>query len=68
MDPQAPVVPDPGPAPNHPDAPVSDPSRPESPSEYDVQGEDEGLDDYDKAVADSFPASDPPAQSEPGSP
>ncbi|GEM_PF-2483319 len=67
MDPQEPVVPDPAPPPNHPDAPVSDPSRPETPSQYDA-GADEQLDDYDKAVADSFPASDPPAQSEPGAP
>ena len=68
MDPQEPVVPDPDPAPNRPDAPVSDPSRPEAPSEYEAGNDDEGLDDYDKAVADSFPASDPPSQSEPGSP
>ena len=28
----------------------------------DRDAEDEGLDDYDKADADSFPASDPPTQ------
>jgi hypothetical protein len=39
-------------------------------SEYEAikreEGRDEGLDDYDEAVAESFPASDPPAASEPG--
>ncbi len=75
MNPQEPVVPDPSPPPSQPNAPVDDPDRPEAPAQYDVKGqagaadtdEDEGLDDYDKAVADSFPASDPPSQSEPGS-
>jgi len=42
-----------------PDAPVSDPSVPGAP-------ESEQLDDYDEAEAESFPASDPPSQSEPG--
>jgi hypothetical protein len=78
MNPQEPVIPDPDP-PNEPSAPVTDPSDPNSPVRYDADNEDgrlndyeaekrEGLDDYDAAVADSFPASDPPAASEPGAP
>jgi hypothetical protein len=65
MDPQEPVVPEPN-VPDSPGAPVSDPKTPEQPAEYEAGDEDEGLDDYDEAVADSFPASDPPAASEPG--
>jgi hypothetical protein len=63
MNPQEPVVPEPG-GPDTPGAPVSDPAPPEQPAEY--QAEEGGLDDYDEAEADSFPASDPPAASEPG--
>jgi hypothetical protein len=63
MNPQEPVVPEPG-APNAPGAPVSDPKTPDEPAEYGA--EDEQLDDYDEAEADSFPASDPPAASQPG--
>jgi hypothetical protein len=68
MNPQEPVEPDPILPPQTPNAPVTEPDRPDQPTEYDAQGDDEGLDDYDKAVADSFPASDPPSQTEPGSP
>jgi hypothetical protein len=67
MNPQEPVIPDsdvPGTAPG----PVKDPDAPDAPSEYNAAKSDEGLDAYDEAVADSFPASDPPAASEPGSP
>ena len=63
MNPQEPVVPEPG-TPNAPGAPVSDPETPEQPTEYDAK--DEHLDDYDRAEADSFPASDPPAAAQPG--
>jgi hypothetical protein len=63
MNPQEPVLPDPDP-PGQPSDPVGDPSRPDQPAEY--QAGDGGLDAYDKSDADSFPASDPPAASEPG--
>jgi hypothetical protein len=53
MNPQEPVIPDP----SQPAAPVKDPADPDQPTEYDA---------YDEAVAESFPASDPPAASEPG--
>jgi hypothetical protein len=53
MNPQEPVIPDPVP----PAGPVTDPPNPDQPTEYDA---------YDQAEADSFPASDPPAASEPG--
>ncbi|HTD36453.1 MAG TPA: hypothetical protein VK669_02970 [Candidatus Limnocylindrales bacterium] len=59
MNPQEPVVPDPGDPNQDPAGPVSDPSTPDQPAEYDA---------YDEAVAESFPASDPPAASEPGAP
>lgn len=74
MNPQEPVIPDPV-DPNNPGGPVGDPSNPDAPTEYDASGTGststsddrrEGLDDYDQAVDDSFPASDPPAASEPG--
>jgi hypothetical protein len=66
MDPQQPpVVPDPDGPRQDPAGPVSDPVDPDKPSEYDA-GDDAKLDDYDEAEADSFPASDPPAASEPG--
>ena len=70
MNPQEPVVPDPDQPRQDPGAPVGDPSDPDRPSEYDAgRGEDaDDLDAYDKAVADSFPASDPPASAEPGVP
>lgn len=64
MEQQPPVVPEPD-APNTPGAPVSDPRPPEQPTEYDARNEN-GLDDYDEAEAESFPASDPPAASQPG--
>lgn len=63
MIPQEPLVPDPAPDENPP-GPVGDPPDPAQPSEY--QAKDDGLDDYDEAEAESFPASDPPAASEPG--
>ena len=68
MNPQEPVVPDPTP-PGQPGGPVVDPSQPDQPAEYEARKAARGdaeLDDYDKSVADSFPASDPPAASEPG--
>lgn len=40
-------------------------NTPERPAGDDADA-DEQLNDYDKADADSFPASDPPAASEPG--
>jgi hypothetical protein len=83
MSSQEPVIPDPD-APSTPGGPVQDPQTPDTPAEYstaDSEGlsewaairaeeerSDDGLDPYDAAVADSFPASDPPAASEPGSP
>jgi hypothetical protein len=57
MNPQEPVIPDPMPPGQDPVAPVKDPLDPDMPTEYDA---------YDQAEADSFPASDPPAASEPG--
>jgi hypothetical protein len=54
--PDQPVIPDPD-APSTPSGPVKDPTDPDKPTEYDA---------YDEAVAESFPASDPPAASEPG--
>ena len=64
MNDHEPVVPEPG-APNStPGAPVSDPATPEQPAEYDAK--DDELDAYDEAEAESFPASDPPAASQPG--
>lgn len=59
MNPQEPVVPDPAGPEQDPAGPVSDPATPGQPAEYDA---------YDEAVAESFPASDPPAASEPGAP
>ena len=44
--------------------PVSDPAPEGQPDS--IQAADEKLDGYDQAEADSFPASDPPAASEPG--
>ena len=51
------MIPDPAPPGQDPAAPVKDPVNPDQPTEYDA---------YDQAEADSFPASDPPAASEPG--
>lgn len=68
MNPQEPVIPDPdGPA-QDPNGPVSDPSRPDQPAEYQAgqAAPAEQADPYDEADAESFPASDPPAASEPG--
>ncbi len=59
MNPQEPVVPDPDGPRQDPAGPVSDPANPDQPAEYDA---------YDEAEAESFPASDPPAASEPGAP
>ena len=69
------MIPDPEP-PNAPPGPVSDPSTPDKPAEYNARAEGlskeadndrlAGLDSYDEAVDESFPASDPPAASEPG--
>jgi hypothetical protein len=56
VNPQEPVIPDPMP-PGTTGAPVDDPANPDQPAEYSA---------YDQAEADSFPASDPPAASEPG--
>jgi hypothetical protein len=70
MNPQEPVVPDPDAPHQDPGAPVGDPTDPDRPTEYDlIRGEDaDDLDPYDEAVAESFPASDPPAAAEPGAP
>lgn len=57
MNPQEPVIPDPDTPRQNPVAPSDDPKRPDAPEEYDA---------YDEADSDSFPASDPPAASEPG--
>ncbi len=57
MDPQEPVVPDPEVPGERPAGNVTDPDTPDKPAEYDA---------YDEADAESFPASDPPAASEPG--
>jgi len=56
MSTQRPDVPDNDP-PTTPQAPVSDPKPPDQPEQEDA---------YDEAVAESFPASDPPAAAEPG--
>jgi hypothetical protein len=65
MNPQEPVIPDPDAPQQNPTGPVFDPSDPDKPTEYDAGGADD-LDEYDQAEADSFPASDPPAATEPG--
>jgi hypothetical protein len=65
MDPKEPVIPDPDAPQQNPTGPVSDPADPDMPAEYDADAGD-SLDDYDEAEAESFPASDPPAASEPG--
>ena len=56
MDPQEPTIPDPS-DPRTGDRTVIEPRNPDQPEEYDA---------YDEADAESFPASDPPAPSEPG--
>jgi hypothetical protein len=63
--PQEPVVPDPDTPPTSPAGTVRDPDKPDQPAEYDVTS-NEGLDAYDEADSESFPASDPPSASEPG--
>jgi hypothetical protein len=70
MNPQEPVIPDPDQPREDPGAPVRDPADPDQPAQYDLaRGKSaEGLDAYDEAVAESFPASDPPASAEPGVP
>lgn len=45
-----------------PQAPTPDERRELAQEKRDAKEGDKQLDDYDKAVADSFPASDPPAQ------
>lgn len=67
MDPKEPVIPDPDAPQQNPTGPVSDPADPDMPAEYDAgTGKDDDLEGYDEAEAESFPASDPPAASEPG--
>ena len=68
MNPQEPVTPEPDSPRENPGAPVGDPSNPDAPAEYNAAAGDDGLEGYDKELADSFPASDPPAASEPGVP
>ena len=63
MNPQEPVVPEPG-VPERAGRAGHDPKIPEQPAEYDAK--DEESDAYDEADAESFPASDPPAASQPG--
>jgi hypothetical protein len=60
MYPNAPVTPDPDDDRSSP-GPVSDPAPPDQPDSIEAEG-----DAYDEADAESFPASDPPAASEPG--
>ncbi len=69
MNPDEPMIPDPvdptGPQPE----PVSDPppdGQPDTIRASAAPPTNDGLDAYDEADADSFPASDPPAASEPG--
>ena len=57
MNPQEPVLPEPDGPKQTPGAPVGDPADPDRPTEYDA---------YDEAEEETFPASDPPAASEPG--
>jgi hypothetical protein len=80
MNPQEPVIPDPDP-PGSPSGPVEDPAPPDRPGEYQAGSgsgdyeeglaeyaaikREEELDPYDEAVDESFPASDPPAASQP---
>ena len=56
MDPQEPVVPESDVPGQRPTGDVTDPDAPDQPAEYDA---------YDEADAESFPASDPPAATEP---
>jgi hypothetical protein len=65
MDPKEPVIPDPDAPRQNPSGPVFEPVDPDKPTEYDAGGAGE-LEGYDEAEAESFPASDPPAATEPG--
>jgi hypothetical protein len=66
MNPQEPVIPDPDAPEQTPGGPVGDPSDPDQPSEYQARKGGDAPDPYDEADAASFPASDPPAATEPG--
>ena len=76
MNPQEPVVPDPDGPTQDPGGPVGDPSNPDQPAEYqaakpedaDKRDDPDDYEGYDEAVAESFPASDPPSASQPGTP
>jgi hypothetical protein len=64
VNPPEPVIPDPDAPKQDPSERVFEPIDPDKPTQYDA----DKLDAYDEADADSFPASDPPAATEPGAP